>query len=76
MEYYQGTFAISDIQVISNSEQKSSNNLKDLQEMNENLVSQINLSYHRIWQEFCRPLIFIPEIIIFRPSHQQHLITF
>lgn len=45
MEYYQGTITISDIQAISNSGQKSSNELKDLQEVNENLVSQINLNF-------------------------------
>ncbi|OBS71786.1 hypothetical protein A6R68_13637, partial [Neotoma lepida] len=39
MEYYQGTITISNIQVISNSGRKSSNQLKDLQEMNENLAS-------------------------------------
>ncbi|XP_005359492.1 transmembrane protease serine 11A [Microtus ochrogaster] len=41
MEYYQGTFTISDIHVISSSEQKSSNQLKDLQEANEDLVDEI-----------------------------------
>ncbi|XP_031197865.1 transmembrane protease serine 11A isoform X3 [Mastomys coucha] len=41
MEYYQGTFTISDIQVNSNSGRKSSNQLKDLQEMKENLVDEI-----------------------------------
>lgn len=51
MEYYQGTFTISDIHVISSSEGKSSNQLKDLKEANEDLVSQINISYHRILQE-------------------------
>lgn len=51
MEYYQGSFTISDIHVVSSSERKSSNQLKDLQEANEDLVSQINLSYHRILQE-------------------------
>ncbi|KAK7831846.1 hypothetical protein U0070_016476 [Myodes glareolus] len=51
MEYYQGTFTISDIHVISSSERKSSNQLKDLQEANEDLVSQIKLSFHRLLQE-------------------------
>ncbi|XP_051026111.1 transmembrane protease serine 11A-like [Acomys russatus] len=41
MERYQRTFTISDIQVKSNSGQKSSNQLKDLQEMNEKLVDEI-----------------------------------
>lgn len=51
MEYYQGSFTISDIHVISSSERKSLNQPKDLQEANEDLVSPINLSYHRILQE-------------------------
>ncbi|XP_042141354.2 transmembrane protease serine 11A [Peromyscus maniculatus bairdii] len=41
MEYYQGTITISDIQAISNSGRKSSNELKDLQEVNENLADEI-----------------------------------
>ncbi|GAB1289776.1 Transmembrane protease serine 11A [Apodemus speciosus] len=41
MEYYQGTFTISDSQVNSNSGWKSSNPLKDLQEINEDLVDEI-----------------------------------
>ncbi|XP_037065020.1 transmembrane protease serine 11A [Peromyscus leucopus] len=41
MEYYQGTITISDIQAISNSGRKSSNELKDLQKVNENLADEI-----------------------------------
>ncbi|XP_057628859.1 transmembrane protease serine 11A-like [Chionomys nivalis] len=40
-EYYQGTFEISESHVISSSERKSSNQLKDLQEANEGLVDEI-----------------------------------
>ncbi|XP_076794843.1 transmembrane protease serine 11A [Arvicanthis niloticus] len=40
MEYYQGTLTISDIQDNSNSGPKSSNQLKDLQQMKENLVDE------------------------------------
>ncbi|XP_028642622.1 transmembrane protease serine 11A [Grammomys surdaster] len=40
MEYYQGTLTISDIQDNSNSGRKSSSQLKDFQEMNENLVDE------------------------------------
>ena len=66
MEYYKGTFTISDIQVNSNSGQKSSNQLKDLQETNENLVSQTQF----ILQNTTRILWFIYFIfktIIFIP---------
>ncbi|XP_036707989.1 transmembrane protease serine 11A isoform X2 [Balaenoptera musculus] len=38
MEYYHGTFKISDLQVKSNSGQSSPHQLKDLQEMSENLL--------------------------------------
>ncbi|XP_047422635.1 transmembrane protease serine 11A-like [Sciurus carolinensis] len=41
MEYYRGTFKISDLQVNSNSGQKSTYQLKDLREMSENLVDEI-----------------------------------
>uniref|UniRef100_A0A8D2E0P5 Transmembrane protease serine n=1 Tax=Sciurus vulgaris TaxID=55149 RepID=A0A8D2E0P5_SCIVU len=41
MEYYHGTFKISDLQVNSNSGQKSTYQLKDLREMSENLVDEI-----------------------------------
>lgn len=41
MEYYHGTFKISDLQVNSHSEQNSTYQLKDLREMSENMVSQM-----------------------------------
>ena len=41
MEYYHGTFKISDLQVKSNSGQNTPYQLKDLREMSETLVSQI-----------------------------------
>ncbi|XP_059946517.1 transmembrane protease serine 11A [Mesoplodon densirostris] len=41
MEYYHGTFKISDLRVKSNSGQSSPYQLKDLQEMTENLVDDI-----------------------------------
>ncbi|XP_068398285.1 transmembrane protease serine 11A [Eschrichtius robustus] len=41
MEYYHGTFKISDLRVKSNSGQSSPHQLKDLQEMSENLVDEI-----------------------------------
>nr|XP_060511851.1 transmembrane protease serine 11A-like [Panthera onca] len=41
MEYYHGTFKISDLQVNRNSRQNNTYNLKDLKEMSENLVDEI-----------------------------------
>lgn len=41
IEYYHGTFKISDMQINSNSGQNSTYQLEDLREMSENLVSQI-----------------------------------
>uniref|UniRef100_A0A671F566 Transmembrane protease serine n=2 Tax=Rhinolophus ferrumequinum TaxID=59479 RepID=A0A671F566_RHIFE len=41
MEYYHGTFKISDVQINSNSGQNSTYQLKDLREMSENLVDDI-----------------------------------
>lgn len=41
MEYYHGTFKISDVQISSNSGQNSIYQLKDLREMSENLVDDI-----------------------------------
>ncbi|XP_039075829.1 transmembrane protease serine 11A [Hyaena hyaena] len=41
MEYYHGTFKISDLQVSSNSGQNNIYHLKDLREMSENLVDEI-----------------------------------
>ncbi|KAM5284403.1 transmembrane protease serine 11A [Hipposideros larvatus] len=41
IEYYHGTFKISDVQIHSNSGQNSTYQLKDLREMSENLVDEI-----------------------------------
>ncbi|XP_058402315.1 transmembrane protease serine 11A-like [Diceros bicornis minor] len=41
MEYYHGTFKISDLQINSNSGQNSIYQLKDLREMSENMVDEI-----------------------------------
>lgn len=41
IEYYHGTFKISDVRSSSNSGQNSTYQLQDLREMSENLVSQI-----------------------------------
>ncbi|CAK7291435.1 Transmembrane protease serine 11A [Vulpes lagopus] len=41
MEYYHGTFKISDLRINSHSEQNSTYQLKDLREMSENMVDEI-----------------------------------
>ncbi|EHB18414.1 Transmembrane protease, serine 11A [Heterocephalus glaber] len=43
MEYYHGTFTVSDLHIISNSGQKITCQIKDLQEMSENLDEQLHI---------------------------------
>ncbi|XP_021117943.1 transmembrane protease serine 11A isoform X2 [Heterocephalus glaber] len=58
MEYYHGTFTVSDLHIISNSGQKITCQIKDLQEMSENLVDEIfidsALSKHYIKNQVVR----------------------